>query len=120
MPRARGSVASHRRRKRLLKRAKGYFGARSKQLRTAKQAVIRAGQYAYRDRRNRRREMRRLWILRISAAARQRGMSYSQLIDGLNKAKVDVNRKMLSQLAIEEPAVFDQLVEKATAARAAA
>ena len=87
--------------------------------RTAKMAVIRAGQYAYRDRRNRRRELRRLWILRISAATRLRGMSYSHFIDGLNKANVEVNRKMLSQLAIEEPATFDGLVEKARAARAA-
>jgi len=119
MPRSRGIVASHRRRKRLMKRAKGYFGARSKQLRTAKQAVVRAGQYAYRDRRNRRRELRRLWILRISAATRSRGLSYSQFIDGLNKSNVEVNRKMLAQLAIEEPASFDHLVEKAKAARAA-
>ena len=119
MPRARGNVASHRRKKRLLKRATGYRGARSKQLRTAKQAVIRAGQYAYRDRRNRRREFRKLWILRISAAVRQRGMSYSQFIDGMNKANIDLNRKILSQIAIEEPAKFDDLVEKARTARAA-
>ena len=119
MPRARSTVATHRRRKRVLKRAKGYFGARSKQFRTAHQAVIRAGQYAYRDRRNRRREFRKLWILRISAAVRARGICYSKFIDGLNKANIEVNRKMLSQLAIEEPAVFDGLVEKAIAARAA-
>ncbi len=118
MPRATGNVASHRRRKRVLKRAKGYRGARSKQIRTAKAAVVRAGQYAYRDRRNRRREFRKLWILRISAAVRARGLSYSQFINGLNKAEIRINRKMLSTIAIEEPGTFDALVEKAKAAAA--
>lgn len=119
MARATGNVASHRRRKRVLKRAKGYRGARSKQIRTAKAAVVKAGQYAYRDRRNRRREFRRLWITRISAAVRMRGITYSAFIDGLNKASIDLDRKILSNLAIEEPGVFDGLVEKAKAARAA-
>jgi large subunit ribosomal protein L20 len=120
MPRSTNRVPSRRRRKRLLKRAKGYVGAASKQIRTAKAAILRAGQYAYRDRRNRRREFRRLWILRISAAVRARGMTYSQFIDGLNRANVDLNRKVLAALAIEEPATFDALVDKARAAREAA
>ena len=118
MSRATGKVASHRRRKRLLKRAKGYRGARSKQLRTVKTALIRAGQSAYRDRRNRRRTLRRLWITRISAAVRARGMTYSTFIDGLNRAKVSLDRKVLSAMAIEEPGLFDSLVEQAKAARA--
>ena len=118
MPRTTGTVASHRRRKRILKRAKGYYGARSKQYRTAIAATLKAGACAYRDRRRKRREYRRLWITRISAAARARGMSYSQLIAGLKRADIELDRKILSALAIEEPDTFDRLVESARAASA--
>ena len=116
MPRARGIVASRRRRKRLLKRAKGYFGARSKQLRTVMPSLLRAEACAYRDRRLKRRSFRRLWILRISAAVRARGLTYSKFINGLQKAEIKLDRRVLSALANEEPAVFDGLVDKAKAA----
>ena len=118
MPRARGIVASRRRRKRLLKRAKGFYGARSKQIRTVMPSLLRAGASAYRDRRRKRREFRRLWITRISAAVRARGMTYSQFFHGLHKAEITLDRRVLSALAIEEPAVFDGIVEQARAARA--
>ena len=111
MPRTTGTVASHRRRKRLLKRAKGYRGARSKQLRTAISAVIRAGAYAYRDRRTKRRNLRRLWITRLSAACRMRGTRYSRFINGLQHAGVLLNRKMLSEIAIYSPADFDAIAK---------
>lgn len=102
-----------------MKRAKGYYGARSKQYRTAIAATIKAGVYAFRDRRQKRREFRKLWILRISAATRARGMSYSRFIDGLQKANVPLDRKILAALAIEEPDTFDRLVETAKGALAA-
>ena len=116
MPRATNNVASRRRRKKILKQAKGYRGARSKLIRTASDAVDRAGQYAYRDRRQKKRTFRALWITRINAAARENGISYSKLISGLNKAGVEVNRKVLADLAVPSPDAFKALVETANAA----
>jgi large subunit ribosomal protein L20 len=95
----------------VLKAAKGYRGARSKQYRTAKHAVVRAAAYAYRDRRARKRDFRALWITRLTAACRMRGLMYSRFIAGLNAADVIINRKMLSELAIHDPAAFDGVVE---------
>jgi large subunit ribosomal protein L20 len=94
-------------------KAKGYYGARRKVYRVAKQAVIKAGQYAYRDRRQRKRQFRALWIARINAAARENGLSYSRFIAGLNKANIDVDRKVLSDLAVFDKAAFSALAEKA-------
>ena len=116
MPRATNNVASRRRRKKILKQAKGYRGARSKLIRPASDAVDRAGQYAYRDRRQKKRTFRALWITRINAAARENGISYSKLISGLNKAGVEVNRKVLADLAVTSPDAFKALVETANAA----
>ena len=113
MPRSTNSVASRSRRKKVLKQAKGYWGGRSRLFRTAREAVDRAQVYAYRDRRNRKREFRRLWIVRINAAARINGISYSQLIHGLATVGVEVNRKMLADLAVHDPAGFTVLVEQA-------
>lgn len=113
MPRAKIGAARHQRHKKVLKAARGYRGERSILFRVAKEAVRRAGVYAYRDRRNRKRNMRALWITRLTAACRQRDILYSQLMGGLKKAEVAINRKMLSELAIHEPAVFDKLVELA-------
>jgi large subunit ribosomal protein L20 len=113
MPRVQGGHATRRRRARWLKAAKGYRGTRSKLFKTAKQTVIKAGQYAYRDRRNRKREFRALWIIRVSAACEARGVSYSRFIGGLKKAGVALNRKMLSEVAISDPAGFDKIVELA-------
>jgi len=113
MPRARSVIPRHKRHKKILKLAKGYRGARSKLYRTAKDAVWRAGVYAYRDRRQRKRLMRALWITRLTAACRQRGLRYSEFINGLKRAEVGLNRKMLSELAIREPAAFDKLVDLA-------
>ena len=107
--------ASH---KKILKLAKGYYGARSRVFRVAKQAVIKAGQYAYRDRRQRKRQFRALWIARINAGARQNGLSYSRLIAGLKKATVEIDRKVLADLAVNEKAAFAAIVEKAKAALA--
>jgi large subunit ribosomal protein L20 len=115
MPRATVSVASRRRRKKVLKQARGYFGARSRLFRTAREAVNRAQAYAYRDRRRRKRDFRRLWISRINAAARINGVSYSQLIHGLDKADIAVNRKMLADLAVRDPGAFTAVVEQAKA-----
>ena len=119
MPRAKRSVASRARRKKVLKQAKGYYGARSRSFKTAKQAVIRAGQYAYRDRRQRKRQFRSLWILRINAAARQHGLSYSRFINGLKRAQIDMDRRVLADLAMHEQEAFGTLAEKAKAALAA-
>ena len=116
MPRARNTVASRNRRKKVLKQARGYYGARSRQFKVAKQAVIRAGQYAYRDRRQRKRQFRSLWIVRVNAAAREHGLSYSRFIAGLKKAAIDVDRKVLADLAMNEKEVFAQLAEQAKAA----
>jgi len=115
MPRSTVSVASRRRRKKVLKQARGYFGARSRLSRTAREAVNRAQAYAYRDRRRRKRDFRRLWISRINAAARLNGVSYSQLIHGLAKADIAVNRKMLADLAVRDPGAFTAVVEQAKA-----
>ncbi len=114
MPRARNSVASHRRRKKLLKRAKGYRGGRSKLLRTVIGSVERGMAYAYRDRRQKKRSFRSLWIVRINAAARMHGMSYSRLMNGLRNARVEVSRKVLADLAVSDPNAFGVLVKKAS------
>ena len=116
MARVRFGVARRRRRKRVLKRAKGFWGARSRLFKSAKETVIRAEAYATRDRRNRKRDFRRLWITRISAALHGNDLNYSRFIAGLKRAGVDLNRKMISELAIRNPEAFDQLVETARAA----
>jgi len=117
MPRASNTPARRRRRRRTLKAAKGYYGARSRQFKTAAAAVDRARASAYRDRKRRKREFRRLWITRISAACKIRDISYSRFMNGLKKAGVEVNRKMLSELAICDAAAFDELVKVALAAK---
>lgn len=111
MPRSQNKVASHRRRKRILKEAKGYWGARSKVLTVAKHSVDKGYQFAYRDRKAKKRTFRQLWIARINAAARLHGMTYSALIDGLHKKQVDINRKVLAELAIENPETFAEVVK---------
>ncbi|MBF2753734.1 MAG: 50S ribosomal protein L20 [Gammaproteobacteria bacterium AqS3] len=116
MPRVKSSVSSHRRHKKVLKRAKGYYGARSRQVRTAMQAVMKAGQYAYRDRRNRRRSFRSLWVVRINAAARANGITYSQLIAGLARAGIEVDRKILADIAVRDDQAFTQLAKTASEA----
>ena len=118
MSRVKRGVQAHRRHKKILKQAKGYYGARSRVFRVAKQAVIKAGQYAYRDRRQRKRQFRALWIARINAGARQNGLSYSRLMDGLRKSTVDIDRKILADLAIHDKIVFGKLVEQAKQALA--
>jgi len=118
MPRVKRGVQAHAKHKKVLKAAKGYYGARSTVYRVAKQAVIKAGQYAYRDRRVKKREFRALWIQRINAAARLCDMSYSRFINGLNKAGVEVDRKMLADIAVHDMPAFEQLAEKAKAALA--
>ncbi len=120
MPRVRKSVASRARRKKVLKQAKGYYGARSRTFKVAKQAVIKAGQYAYRDRRQRKRQFRALWIVRINAAARQHEMSYSRFIAGLKKAAIDVDRKVRAELAMHEKEAFAVLAEHSKQALAEA
>ena len=104
--------ARHRAKKRLFRRAKGYRGGRSKLLRTVKETLIRSEVYAFRDRRVRKREFRKLWIIRINAAVRQRGLRYSEFINGLKKAGIELDRKSLSEMAIHDPSGFDQVVEK--------
>ncbi len=116
MPRVKRGVVARRRHKKILNQAKGYYGARSRVFRVAKQAVIKAGQYAYRDRRNRKRQFRALWIARINAGARANGLSYSRLIAGLKKANVEIDRKVLADLAMNEQQEFAAVVEKAKAA----
>ncbi|AZR73674.1 50S ribosomal protein L20 [Anoxybacter fermentans] len=115
MPRAKGGFKTRRRRKKILKLAKGYFGAKSKLFRPANQAVMKSLAYAYRDRRVRKRDFRKLWITRINAAARMHGLSYSRFINGLKRANVEVNRKMLSEMAIKDPEAFGKLCEMAKA-----
>jgi large subunit ribosomal protein L20 len=115
MSRVKRGVNARSRHKKVLDEAKGYYGARSKIFRVAKQAVIKAGQYAYRDRRQRKRQFRALWIVRINAAARENGLSYSRMIDGLNKANIEVDRKVLADLAVFDQAGFSALAEKAKA-----
>jgi large subunit ribosomal protein L20 len=119
MPRVKRGVTAHARHKKVLDKAKGYRGARSKVFRVAKQAVTKAGQYAYRDRRQRKRQFRALWVARINAAARENGISYSRLIDGLNKANIEVDRKVLADLAVFDAAGFSALAEKAKASLSA-
>jgi large subunit ribosomal protein L20 len=116
MARVKRGVTAGARHKKVLKEAKGYYGARSKIYRVAKQAVTKAGQYAYRDRRQRKRQFRRLWIVRINAAARMFDMSYSRFIDGLTKAEIEVDRKVLADLAVHDIKAFGVLAEKAKAA----
>jgi large subunit ribosomal protein L20 len=115
MARVKRGVTARARHKKVLKEAKGYYGARRKTYKVAKQAVIKAGQYSYRDRRARKREFRRLWITRINAAARECGLSYSRFMDGLNKADIDIDRKVLADIAVHDRAAFGALAEKAKA-----
>ena len=118
MPKAQNIQASRKRRKRTLRQAKGYFGNASRLYRYAKQATDRAGQYAYRDRRVKKREFRKLWIVRINAACRQHGVAYSRFIAGLSKAGIELDRKALSELAIHDEVAFKALVEKSQSALA--
>ena len=120
MPRIRPGHATRRRRNKTLKAAKGFWGTRSKLFKSAKQTIIKAGQYAYRDRRTKKREFRALWIIRVSAACEARGISYSKFMGGLKRACVALNRKMLSEVAIADPGAFDQLVELAKSHQTAA
>ncbi|MEC7622338.1 MAG: 50S ribosomal protein L20 [Candidatus Neomarinimicrobiota bacterium] len=110
MPRANSSVPRHRRHRKVVKQAKGYYGARSRNFKAAKDAVEKAGLYAYRDRRQKKRQFRRLWIIRINAAARQNGLSYSQFIAKMKAKEVDLDRKVLADLAMNEPEAFKELV----------
>jgi large subunit ribosomal protein L20 len=119
MARVKRGVTTHAKHKRILKAAKGYYGRRKNTIRIAKQAVEKAGQYAFRDRKRRKRTFRALWIQRLNAAVRQFDLTYSRFIDGLNKAEITIDRKVLSDLAIREPAAFAAIVEKAKAALAA-
>ena len=111
MPRATNAVARRRRRKKTLAQAKGYYGRKHSSYRFANEQVMRSGMYAYRDRRNRKRDFRRLWITRINAAARQNDLSYSQFMHGLNEAGVEVNRKMLADIAVRDPEAFSRFAE---------
>jgi large subunit ribosomal protein L20 len=120
MPRVKRGVVAHARHKKILDKAKGYRGARSKILRVAKQAVTKAGQYAYRDRRQRKRQFRALWIARINAGARENGMSYSVFMNGLKKASIEIDRKVLSDIAIFDKPAFATLIEKSRAGLEAA
>jgi len=103
--------ARTRAKRRLFRKAKGYRGGRGKLLRSVKEALLRSGAYAYRDRRLRRRDFRRLWIIRLNAAVRQRGLRYSEFICGLNRARIELDRKMLAEMAVSDPEAFDQVVE---------
>ncbi len=116
MARIKRGVTSRRRHKAILERASGYRGTRSRLFKRANEAVMRAGQYSYRDRRTRRRQMRRLWIIRINAASRENGLPYGRFIDGLNKAGVVVDRKILADLAVRDPQAFSEYVKVAQAA----
>lgn len=113
MPRVKRGVTAKKRHKKVLKKAKGYYGARSRVYRVAKQAVIKAAQYAYRDRKQRKRQFRALWIIRINAAAREHGLSYSRLINGLKKTNIEIDRKILADLAIYNKDAFAAIVERA-------
>ena len=116
MARVKGALMTRKRRKKILKLAKGYYGAKSKLFRTAKEAVMKSGQYAYIGRRQKKRDFRRLWITRISAAAKINGMNYSTFMNGMKKAGITLNRKMLAELAVSDAAAFAGLAEKAKAA----
>ncbi len=118
MPRVKRGVQARARHKKVLDKAKGYYGARGTVYRVAKQAVIKAGQYAYRDRRQKKRQFRALWIARINAAARENDLSYSRFISGLSKAGIEVDRKVLADLAVLDKAAFSALAEKAKASLA--
>jgi large subunit ribosomal protein L20 len=118
MARVKRGVQARRRHKKVLKLAKGYYGARSRVYRVAVQAVTKAGQYAYRDRRQKKRQFRRLWIVRINAGARMSGLSYSRFINGMKKANIDIDRKVLADLAVRDIATFAALAEKAKASLA--
>ncbi len=109
MPRVKSGIISHRRLKKVLKRAKGFYGGKHSLYRSANEALMRAGQYAFRDRRVRKREFRALWIMRINTAVRSYGINYSQLIFGLNKANIQIDRKNMAELAVNDPAAFEQL-----------
>jgi len=116
MARIKGAVMTRKRRNKVLKAAKGYWGAKSKHFKMAKQAVMKSGNYAFAGRKMKKRDFRRLWITRISAEAKNNGMNYSTFMNGLKKAGIDLNRKMLAELAVSDKAVFASLVEKAKAA----
>ena len=116
MARVKGAMMTRKRRNKTLKLAKGYFGAKSKHFKMAKQAVMKSGQYAYIGRKQKKRDFRKLWITRISAAAKMYGMIYSTFMIGVNKAGINLNRKMLSEIAISDPAGFTAIAEKAKAA----
>ena len=120
MARVKRAVHSKKRRRQTLERAKGYYGNKSRSVRAANEQVMHSGNYAYRDRRQRKRQFRALWIARINAAARQCDMSYSRFMDGLNKAGIEIDRKCLADIAVHEPAAFAQLAEKAKAGLQAA
>ena len=115
MARVKGAMMTRKRRKKTLKLAKGYFGAKSRLFKTAKEAVMKSGQYAYIGRKQRKRDFRRLWITRISAAAKINGMNYSTFMNGLKKANINLNRKVLADIAVSDPAAFTELVAKAKA-----
>ncbi|MDO4725456.1 MAG: 50S ribosomal protein L20 [Comamonadaceae bacterium] len=119
MPRVKRGVTAHARHKKILKLAKGFRGRRGNVFRVAKQAVMKAGQYAYRDRRNKKRVFRQLWIARINAASRELGLTYSQFTNGLKKAQIEIDRKVLADLAVHDKAAFGSLVEQAKAKLAA-
>ncbi len=116
MARVKGAMMTRKRRKKVLKAAKGYYGSKHALFRTAKQAVMKSGQYAYIGRKQKKRDFRRMWITRISAACKANGMNYSTFMNGLKKADIDLNRKMLSEIAISDPAAFTALTEAAKAA----
>ncbi len=116
MPRAKTGVVRHRKHKKVLKRAKGYWGKRSKSFRIAQQTLLNAADYSYRDRRDKKNDFRRLWVVRINAAARQEGMTYSTFISGLRRAGVEINRKIIADLAVRKPEAFKRLIEIAEAA----
>ena len=113
MTRVRNGVVTKRRHKKILKEARGYFGSKHREFKSAKEQLMHAGQYAYRDRRQKKREFRKLWIVRINAACRDNEISYSRFIEGLNKAGLEINRKMLSEIAINDPKAFSELVKVA-------
>ena len=119
MPRVKRGVTARARHKKVLAEAKGYYGARSRVYRVANQAVIKAAQYAYRDRRQKKRQFRALWIARINAAARENGLSYNRLINGLKKAAIEIDRKILADLAVHDKAAFAAIADKAKAALSA-
>lgn len=116
MPRVKRGVTARARHKKILKQAKGYYGARSRNFKTARQAVFKAGQYAYRDRRQKKRQFRALWIVRINAASKANGLSYSKFMNGLKKSGIELDRKVLADIALHDAAAFTGLVEQAKAA----